>query len=74
VVTDEELPKAQVINLLRSLVDKSLVVTERSAGGIRYRLLEQRENARAASSRPRPCAPHADDTQISFDRCSSKPA
>jgi hypothetical protein len=47
VVADAELPQAQIFDLLRSLVDKSLVVTERGASGIRYRLLETtREYAR----------------------------
>jgi predicted ATPase/DNA-binding winged helix-turn-helix (wHTH) protein len=47
VVGDAELPEAQIFDLLRSLVDKSLVATERANSGTRYRLLETtREYAR----------------------------
>ncbi len=47
VATDATLPAADILGQLRLLIDKSLVVPERGAGGIRYRLLETtREYAR----------------------------
>ncbi len=40
VCADEELERVAVLDLLASLVDKSLVVAEDRVGGVRYRLLE----------------------------------
>ena len=39
-VSSPELPDSQILDLLMSLIEKSLVVTERGAGALRYRLLE----------------------------------
>jgi predicted ATPase/DNA-binding winged helix-turn-helix (wHTH) protein len=40
ITADTELPDAQILDLLMSLIEKSLVATERGDGELRYRLLE----------------------------------